>query len=70
MTDIKASEQPKILNSMIEALAQASGGCAQMTHHRGDPRWIAMRQTIELVRDACISQATFQASKVTAVKPW
>jgi hypothetical protein len=68
MKDVKLRDQPAILNSMIEALGQASGGCSQLLHHKKDPRWLIMRNGIDLARDAAINMATFQAQKITAIK--
>jgi len=59
---------PKVLNALIEALAQASGGCSQLAHHRRDPRYLGLRTYIDMARDLCIAQATFEATKVTMVR--
>lgn len=69
MTEITQSEQPKILNTMIESLAQASGGCSQLVHARQDPRFINMRWMVDRARDACIQVAQFEAGKITMRKP-
>jgi len=69
MTNIKLSEQPKILNGLIEGLAQASGGCSQLIHLHSDPRFMNLRWAIDQARQACISVATYEARKITRVKP-
>lgn len=69
MGDIKILEQPKILNTMIESLAQAAGGCSQLIHHNQDPRFLILRTAIDEMRDWCVSHATFQARKITNIRP-
>ena len=70
MKDIKVSDQPRMLNELAEALGQASGGCSQLIHQmNGDPRWMILRQAIDLSREGIMQLATFHASKITPVKP-
>jgi hypothetical protein len=69
MTETKLQEAPKILNNLIDGLKQASGGCSQLIHGRQDMGWLVLRQAIDLATEGCISVATFQATKVTAVRP-
>jgi len=69
MTEINVSEQPRILNELIEGLRQASGGCSQLTHALGDPRWMMIRECVDLTQEGVLSLATFAASKVSTVKP-
>lgn len=68
MTKPKPQDSPKILNKMIDGLAQASGGCSQLIHLMHDPRWVALRNGIDFAREGCINVATFQATKITVIK--
>ncbi len=69
MTDTKLSDQPRLLNDLIESLGQASGATSQLIHMHQDPRWMMIRDALDLAREGCIGLATFQARKVTPVKP-
>lgn len=66
---ITHAEQPKVLNTLIESLAQAAGGASQLVHHHQDPRFVILRTAIDEARDMCIHIATINASKITRVKP-
>jgi len=59
---------PKLLNQAIDGLKQASGGCSQLLHTRTDPRWLVLRQAIDLTTDGLIGLATFAASQITGIK--
>lgn len=64
---IKVSDQPKLLNELIEGLTQAIGGCSQLTHTMQDPRWMQMREMIELARERVMYEASFEARKIKMV---
>ncbi len=67
MKQINVSDQPMLLNQMVEALAQAAGGCSQLIHTQRDPRWMFIREMIECTQGAILEQATF-AAKISTVK--
>lgn len=67
MTDIKISEQPRILNELAQALGQAIGGASQLIHLRYDPRWMIIREALELAKEGIMAKASFDAAKVIAV---
>lgn len=69
MTNIKVSDQPVILNELLESLAQAAGGASQLIHTQRDPRWMFIREIIECTQGAILEQATFAARKVSVLKP-
>lgn len=68
MRQINVSDQPLLLNQMIEALSQAAGGASQLIHTQRDPRWIFIREMIECTQGAVLEQATFAAKNITTVK--
>lgn len=68
MKEINVSDQPMLLNQMIEALSQAAGGASQLIHSQRDPRWIFIRELIECTQGAVLEQATFAAQKISRVK--
>lgn len=49
--------QPEVLTDLIFALSQASGAASQIIHALQDPRFIQIRDTIELTREGCIALA-------------
>ena len=55
--------QPQILGELINALSQASGGASVLIHLLQDPRFIIIRDTLDLVKEGCIELAP-QALKV------
>ncbi len=69
MKQIQISDQPTILNEMVQALAQASGGASQLIHSQRDPRWIFIREIIECTQGAILEQASFAAKKVSLIRP-
>lgn len=66
--DINVSEQPKILNELIAGLKQAAGGASQLIHQLDDPRWIMIREAIELTQEGVFQVASF-ATKLSIIKP-
>lgn len=58
---------PKLLNQAIEGLKQASGGCSQLIHTRHDPRWITLRQAIDLSIEGLTGLATIAANQITGI---
>lgn len=69
MSNIQVSDQPALLNQMIEALGQAAGGASQLIHSQRDPRWIFIREMIECTQGAVLEQASFAARKISVIKP-
>lgn len=68
MTKNNVSKQPALLNDLIESLGQAEGATSQLIHSLQDPRWMYIREAVELAREGVISLATFQAT-LTSVRP-
>lgn len=66
MTDLKS--QVKCLNEISEALAQASGACSQLIHHLQDPRFIILRDTIDLTRERIMMTAMAATRKTVITK--
>lgn len=69
MGQLDVSDQPKLLNELVESLGQAVGAASQIIHLHQDPRWMMVREALELAREGVMSVATFEARKVTIVKP-
>jgi L-cysteine desulfidase len=63
MKNINIADQPKILKDLCDALTQASGAASQLTHTMQDPRWMMIRESIDLTKEGVINVITFQASK-------
>jgi len=63
MKNINIADQPKLLRELVDALTQASGAASQLTHTMSDPRWILIRESIDLTKEGVINVITFQASK-------
>ncbi len=60
----------KLFTDAIEGLDQATGACSQLVHlHGGDPRWMIMRDAVDMVKDECRRQAKISASISVAVRP-
>ena len=68
MKPLPVSAQPKLLNELIESLAQAAGGASQLVHHMRDPRWMGIRDIIELVQGGVLEVATV-STKISIIKP-
>lgn len=66
---IDVSSQPVLLNQLVEALNQAAGGASQLIHTMSDPRWMIIRDSIELTKEGVLEIATFAASKITTIRP-
>lgn len=62
------SNQPILLKDISESLSQAIGGASQLTHAMQDPRWLVIRQSLELMQEGVMTLATFEAKKVTMVR--
>lgn len=69
MKNIAISDQPRILNELVESLGQAAGAAGQLIHTMSDPRWMVIRESLDLAKEGVLKVATFAASKVTAVRP-
>lgn len=39
-----------LLNELMESLTQSAGGAWQLAHSRHDPRWLVIRDILEMVR--------------------
>lgn len=66
MTDIKA--QVKCLNEVAEALSQASGACSQLIHHFQDPRFIILRDVVDLARERIMVSAMAATRRTVITK--
>lgn len=62
MTDKTA---PQLLNELVESITQAAGACSQLIHVHQDPRWMTIREMLDLFKEGIVGAATFQASKVS-----
>lgn len=69
MNNIKISEQPKLLNDLVESLRQAAGGASQLVHMMGDPRWMMIREAIELTQEGVLGIMTIETKKIGLIKP-
>ena len=49
--------QPVVLAELIQALTQASGGASQLIHMLQDPRFIVIREAIDMMKDGCLKLA-------------
>lgn len=63
MKNIDIADQPKLLKDLCDSLTQASGAASQLTHTMQDPRWMILREAIDLTKEMVIHQITFAASK-------
>lgn len=68
MKELKVSDQPRLLNELVQALSQAAGGASQLIHQMQDPRWMMIREAIELTQEGVLEVATF-ATKLSIIKP-
>lgn len=69
MDKVNVSSQPLLLNQLIEALNQAAGGASQLIHGMQDPRWMVIRDSVELTKEGVLEIATFAAQKISTIKP-
>ena len=60
---------PKLLNEFIESIGQAAGAASQLLHAHQDPRWMIVREALELTKEGATKVATIAAVKITGVKP-
>lgn len=63
------AEQPRLLNQLIESLGQASGAASQILHMHQDPRWMMIRDALDLAKEGTMSIATTAVKQITAVRP-
>lgn len=68
MKNINIAEQPKILKDLCDSLTQAAGAASQLTHSMQDPRWMLIRESLDLTKEGVIQVITFEASKSIAVR--
>lgn len=66
---MQVSSSPKLLNEFIESIGQAAGATTQLLHHHQDPRWMMVREALELTKEGATKVATFAATKFTNVRP-
>lgn len=66
---IKVSEQPRLLKELVDGLAQAGGGASQLIHTLSDPRWMIIRDAVELSKEGIMEIASFEARKISVIKP-
>lgn len=59
----------KLLNELIESLTQAAGATTQLLHAHQDPRWMIIREALELSKDGIAQVATIPAVKYSGVRP-
>lgn len=65
MTTIE--NQPKLLKELSDSLSQAEGSASQLIHSMQDPRWIFIREALDLTKEGVMKLATFEASKSLAI---
>lgn len=53
MTNIATSET-QLLSELMQGLTEASGSASQLIHLLQDPRFIPMRDTIDMVKAGCL----------------
>lgn len=63
MKNINIADQPRLLKDLCDALTQASGAASQLTHTMTDPRWMIIREAIDLTKEGIVEVITFQSSK-------
>lgn len=63
------ANQPKLLNDLIEGLAQSAGAASQILHAHRDPRWFVIRDALELAKEGVGLLAVAEAKRYTAVRP-
>lgn len=49
-----ATSETQMLKDLMDGLTQASGSASQMIHMLQDPRFIPMRDTIDMVKAGCL----------------
>jgi len=47
----------QILSEFIEGLNDANGAASQLVHHFQNPKWMAIRDMLNIIRDSYISGA-------------
>lgn len=67
--NISVHDQPKLLNQLIESIGQAEGACSQLIYQMDrDPRWLVIRESLELAKEGVTQLATFQVSQISKAK--
>ncbi len=68
MTITNPKSQSRILNEMVDGITQAAGACSQLIHTMQDPRWMTIREMLELTKEGMVASATYAAKKINVVK--
>lgn len=56
-----ARDQVMMMRDLAAALSQAIGGCSQLTHNMGgDPRWLMIRESLELTKEGIMEMTKVQ----------
>lgn len=57
MKKVGERSQPVILKELVDAITQAEGACSQLIHALPDPRFMVVREALEIMKEGCISLA-------------
>lgn len=52
--------QPQMLSNFIDAVSEAAGCAWQMAHIFNDPRWLSIRDCLEMVREIAPNAAIIE----------
>ncbi len=58
----------RVLNEAIDGLSQAIGAASQMIHHHSEPRFLAIRDALELTKEGMTHLATMAVTKTRIIK--
>lgn len=56
--------QQETLKELVEALGQAAGACSQLIHQQQNPKFILIRDAVELMKEGVLGLATFEVKKL------
>lgn len=68
MTQISVADQPRLLNDLVASLNQASGAAGQIIHLHQDPRWMMIREALDIAKEGVMQVATV-ATRLSSIKP-
>lgn len=57
-------DQPRLLKDLLDSIKQASGGSSQLIHQLQDPRWMIIRQSLELCQEGIMGIMHQHASEI------